>query len=568
MKCFGKITVLALSLCFLIAVVIGLALVAHAENEYTTLAVGGLRIDGSSFPDSAFREYVGQNCDTNRDGYLSDGEISAVTEIVLDGKTVRDLSGIGVFTKLERLFCSGNNIGTVNLSSNKAIVELICDNSGVSSLDVSGCASLVRLVCDRNSLTSINLSGKAALRELVCNMNPLQSLNLSGCTALERLECFDCTGAIRTLNVSGSTALRYLDCSGSNVSALKVSGLRALEILKCDGNALTSLDVSGCTSIGSLNCENNSISSLNAAGCSSLFELRCGDNRVASLSLSGCAALGNLHCGGNELASVNISYCPALTYVDLSDNMLSSLDVSGNKQLLTLLCRNNKLARLDVSKNTVLSQLDCSKNLLTSLDISRCRVRYLDCSGLRIDKVKLNSGCETIFCAVADIKNDGGIYRVDLSDVIENKYISTIGNSVYDPAEDAWWYDTWMELWRYDKGQAAFAAKDNSAVRSYFNSMGTLSMAPYFYLTVSDGKNVWKYRVTAELSVRLPGDVDGDGAVTNADALAIFRYIFDPKMNPLDDTAAADLDGDGKISNADALFVFRCIFDPELYPIK
>ena len=31
----------------------------------------------------------------------------------------------------------------------------------------------------------------------------------------------------------------------------------------------------------------------------------------------------------------------------------------------------------------------------------------------------------------------------------------------------------------------------------------------------------------------VPGDVDHDGAVTNADALAYFRYIYDAEENPL-----------------------------------
>ena len=65
----------------------------------------------------------------------------------------------------------------------------------------------------------------------------------------------------------------------------------------------------------------------------------------------------------------------------------------------------------------------------------------------------------------------------------------------------------------------------------------------------------------------LPGDADGTGAITNADALAIFRYIYDAATYPLAAPAAADVDGNGAVTNADVLAIFRYIYDPVAYPL-
>ena len=63
------------------------------------------------------------------------------------------------------------------------------------------------------------------------------------------------------------------------------------------------------------------------------------------------------------------------------------------------------------------------------------------------------------------------------------------------------------------------------------------------------------------------GDVNGDGIVTNADALAYFRYIYSAEEYPLAVPEMADVSGDGAITNADVLLIFRYIYSAEDYPI-
>lgn len=53
----------------------------------------------------------------------------------------------------------------------------------------------------------------------------------------------------------------------------------------------------------------------------------------------------------------------------------------------------------------------------------------------------------------------------------------------------------------------------------------------------------------------VPGDVDGDGEVTAADAAALFAVLCDPAAAP--GPATADLNADGKVNNRDAILLFR-----------
>ncbi len=69
-----------------------------------------------------------------------------------------------------------------------------------------------------------------------------------------------------------------------------------------------------------------------------------------------------------------------------------------------------------------------------------------------------------------------------------------------------------------------------------------------------------------KVSFVILGDVDGDGDITNADVLEIYRYIYDHDRYPID-VEAGDVDGDGDVTNSDVLSIYRYIYDPVLYPL-
>lgn len=76
----------------------------------------GIRINEKSFPDEAFREYINENIDGDRNGYLSNEEIEQICPISCGERAIESLSGIEVFKNLEELRCESNKLTALDVS--------------------------------------------------------------------------------------------------------------------------------------------------------------------------------------------------------------------------------------------------------------------------------------------------------------------------------------------------------------------------------------------------------------------------------------------------------------------
>ena len=110
-----------------------------AEKEGTVVA-----IDETHFPDPAFRDYVNQACDVNHDGFLSEMEILAVTDMKCRKMGIGSLKGVELFSNLERLDCRRNDLTELNIRQNTKLRCLACSETGINTLDVSNCPLLIR----------------------------------------------------------------------------------------------------------------------------------------------------------------------------------------------------------------------------------------------------------------------------------------------------------------------------------------------------------------------------------------------------------------------------------------
>ena len=179
--------------------------------------------------------------DRNGDGQISEKEAAVTTEIsgALVDAGIRNLEEIKYFTSLTSLYCSRNELTSLDLSKNTALAGLDCSGNDLTSLDVSNNTALTSLNCRSNDLTSLDVSNNTALKSLECSYNQLTSLDVSNNTALTDLQCG--YNELTSLDVSNNTALTDLYCSFNQLTSLDVSNNTALKSLDCFRNPFTKI---------------------------------------------------------------------------------------------------------------------------------------------------------------------------------------------------------------------------------------------------------------------------------------------------------------------------------------
>ncbi len=219
-----------------------------------------LPIDDKNFPDRVFRAYIQNDIDTDNNGFLSEEEIAAVTELLIYGlnPAIADMTGIEYFTSLQTLNFRDNKVTKLDVSKNTELTNLKCDGNQLSTLDVSHNTKLDYLNCNNNQLTTLDVSNNLELTTLYCNNNQLTTLDVSHNTKLDYLNCSN--NQLTTLDVSNKPELSTLYCNDNELTTLDVSGDTTLRDIECTNNQLTTLDLSQCTeelSSGRVECKGN-----------------------------------------------------------------------------------------------------------------------------------------------------------------------------------------------------------------------------------------------------------------------------------------------------------------------
>ena len=108
-------------------------------------------------------------------GSVPTANISEVTLLEVYDKNISSLDGIEDFTALNYLSCFDNQLISLDVTNNAALIQLNCSGNQLTSLDVSNNPALDFLSCNTNQLTSLNISQNTALTELDCIDNQLTS---------------------------------------------------------------------------------------------------------------------------------------------------------------------------------------------------------------------------------------------------------------------------------------------------------------------------------------------------------------------------------------------------------
>ena len=431
-----------------------------------------IAIDENNFPDSAFRNYVLEEIDRDDDELLSEHEINLVNYINVHYMRISSLQGIEFFPNLNILYCQDNQLDSIDISQNTALVELYCYNNNLSSLDVSNNPRLRELCCYSNSLTSLDVSHNSNLQELSCFDNQISNLDVSYNPDLYRLSCGgNCMGV---LNISNTPYLikvyeeGTLQSYGSNDYSGYFDdrycmlgfdynvGIITDPNLVIDGVVINGesfpdknfrqyvfdnidVDHNGYLS----NDERNSVTeidlSLSDQYLRGLWSHPASSDEVVSCmtGIELFPELASLNIAGNRVSSINLSNNTNLRSFCCSGNYLSELDVSHNLELTNLVCDQNYLTELDLSSNTKLQRLICSGvsynenipwgNYLTELNLSNnSDLTYLDCRENCLTELNLdnNTLLEKLYCDHNQLTN----LCIDCNEYINQ--LSCAGNSI------------------------------------------------------------------------------------------------------------------------------------------
>ena len=185
-------------------------------------ASSGIAIDETNFPDENFRNWVLAQ-DYGQDGVLTEAENAGVTYINVSGRNIASLKGIEYFTALTDLYCTNNQLTSLDMSENTVLKYLICDYNSLTSLNVTKNTALVNLDCERNQLTALDITNNTALTDLACGENLLTSLDVSKNINLEDFDCSN--NQLTSLNVSNNKALSDFVCYKNKINGTAMDAL-------------------------------------------------------------------------------------------------------------------------------------------------------------------------------------------------------------------------------------------------------------------------------------------------------------------------------------------------------
>ena len=308
-----------------------------------------------TIPDANFKTYLVGNTSINTNG---DTEIQCYEAQSFTGGidcpnlSITDLTGIEAFTGITSLVCNNNQLTSLNLSNNTALVDVYCYLNQLTSLDVSQNTALEILLCQVNQLTSLDVSQNSALGFLNCTANLLTDLDVSQNLAMVQLQCY--TNQLTSLDVSQNTALSILYCNHNQLSNLDVSQNSSLHWLWCQNNQLTALNVA--------NGNNNNFMALRAEVNPNLACIEVDDVAYSTTNWTGGnfdfdpASSFSEDCSGTAGSNnmdqilVNVYPNPASTelYIEVSETtQIELLNMVGETVLTTIL--NHQKNTIDVS---------------------------------------------------------------------------------------------------------------------------------------------------------------------------------------------------------------------------
>jgi Leucine-rich repeat (LRR) protein len=365
---------------------------------------------------------LGIDTDSLINNSVATANIRYLPSLNLHNKSIGDLTGIEDFISLTSLWCSQNNLITLDLSSNILLTELICYSNQLTTLNINNNTALTELLCYSNQLTSLDVSNDTLLTKLLCMYNPITSLDLSSNIALEKVWCHG--SHLTNLNLNNCINLTDLRCSNTHLSSIDLGDNLNLERFRCSLTNIDSIDVSHCANLRSLHVFGTNISSLNINN-NSLLEFLSFDN-LDTIDISHNLALRQIINFYGTIQEIDVTQHTQLESLHWSFNNLTKLDLSNNHLLKNLDCAMNQIDSLNLTNNVLLESLSCGNNSLTYLDLRNGNNHNM-----------FTSGSGTWYCGNLNFTFPRN-FSIGINPLL---YCTTVDNVTY--SDSAWAKDPW-----------------------------------------------------------------------------------------------------------------------------
>jgi len=385
----------------------------------------GIYRTADEFPDpQLYLQMKDQRYDKNLDTRLTLRELEKIVDVDLSNLGIKDMTGTELFTSLESMNCSKNEIAKLDTSTWTKLKTLNCANNDIEDLDFTNNKVIETLDCSQNRILVFGLSGIESLKNVTLgsqsgNMYVEQDTygrmvlplpkeypsylqkavsDISDIDALAPArdgiiwsEAYDVPDLVEYHytttfgeNQTEAEAVVWVNIFNAGIEitskeyADPVLRVKINEQVDTNKNGLISkteertckeLDVTGTDKTEGT--EEAKIRDLTGIGrLFNLEKLICKNNILESLDLSNNVKLEELDCSKNSLTALSLVKNSALRIVNCNENKIKNINLSNNKALIELYCEANELAKLDLSENTQLEVLRCGINSMAALDLS------------------------------------------------------------------------------------------------------------------------------------------------------------------------------------------------------
>ena len=278
-----------------------LVLFSFSVNSYAQIV---------NIPDDNFKNALLENfypIDTNNDGEIQVDEAEEATIILVSFDDISNATGIEAFTNIEVLDISGNNLTTVNLAQNTALIDLRISSNPLPDINLATNINLERLDISSAMLSNVDVSNAPLLKRLQVDNNPIEEIDLSSNLSLE---LFDATNTlISELNVTALLELKSIRLGGNNslINELDLSNNSLLEVLRVRGTDLSGIDLQNNTNLIIVDVGFNEIESVDVSNNVNIEFLSIAGNPISELEVTSLNALKALNFNFTSLETINLS---------------------------------------------------------------------------------------------------------------------------------------------------------------------------------------------------------------------------------------------------------------------